>query len=244
MNRFFLPPDYIHGQRVQFPEDVVHQINHVLRMAPGEVIEVLDDSGRVFRVVLEPIASQSLFGKVEYVREAENEPEVSLELCFGLTAREKVEWILQKGTEIGVARFSPFISSRTLAQDTDLPEKKTRRWERIIKEAAEQSQRGRLPSLNAPQTLVEVLAKVQAAEGPALIAWEHAESGNTLRQALSEFTGESLMLIVGPEGGFSEEEIGQAESAGCRVLSLGRRILRMETAAIVLPALVLFELEN
>lgn len=244
MNRFFLPPDYIHGQRVQFPEDVAHQINHVLRMAPGEVIEVLDNSGRVFRVVLEPFASQTLSGRVENVREAQNEPEISLELCFGLTGREKVEWILQKATEIGVSRFSPFVSSRTLAQDTRLPEKKAHRWERIIKEAAEQSQRGRLPSLSTPQTLAEVIGKVRASQGPALIAWENAENGNTLRQALSEISGESLMLIVGPEGGFSEEEISQAESAGCRVVSLGRRILRMETAAIILPALVLFELED
>ncbi len=244
MNRFFLPPDCIQGQRVQFPEDVAHQIRRVLRMTPGDVVEVLDDSGHVFRVVLAPFSAEGLAGRVATMREAETEPVVCLELCFGLTGREKVEWILQKGTEIGVARFSPFISSRTLAQDPHLTDKKLARWERIIKEAAEQSQRGRLPGLNSPQSLDEVFAKIQSSGEPALIAWEAAEPGLSLRQALADFSGESLMLIVGPEGGFSEEEVAQARVAGCQVVSLGRRVLRMETAAILLPALVLFELED
>jgi 16S rRNA (uracil1498-N3)-methyltransferase len=213
-------------------------------MVPGEAVEVLDDTGRVFRVVLEPPMAEALFGRVESVREAENEPAVSLELYFGLTGREKVEWILQKGTEIGVARFSPFVSSRTLVQDARLTEKKTKRWERIIQEAAEQSQRGRLPRLNAPRSLDAIFKKTQSAQRPALIAWEGAETGDSLRQALTGFSGESLALIVGPEGGFSEEEVARARVAGCQAVSLGRRILRMETAAIVMPALVLFELEN
>jgi 16S rRNA (uracil1498-N3)-methyltransferase len=89
-----------------------------------------------------------------------------------------------------------------------------------------------------------IFKKTQSAQRPALIAWEGAETGDSLRQALTGFSGESLALIVGPEGGFSEEEVARARVAGCQAVSLGRRILRMETAAIVMPALVLFELEN
>jgi 16S rRNA (uracil1498-N3)-methyltransferase len=205
MNRFFLPPDCIKDQHVQFPEDVAHQISHVLRMTTGDVVEVLDDSGRVYRVVLGAITSDELMGQVESVREAEGESGTRVRLCFGLTNREKVEWILQKGTEVGVARFSPFVSSRTLAQDTHLTEQKMSRWERIIKEAAEQSYRGRLPGLDSPQTLDEVLSVVQSAGEQALVAWEGAEQGQSLRQALTGFSAESLTLIVGPEGGFPED---------------------------------------
>lgn len=244
MNRFFLPTDCINDQQVQFPADVTHQIRNVLRMTRGDVVAVLDNSGRVYLVVLDSMASGSLTGQVESVRAAASEPKTRLTLCFGLTSRDKVEWILQKGTEVGVARFSPFISSRTLAQDTHLTDKKIARWERIIKEAAEQSQRGRLPELDAPQTLGEVFADVQSNDEAALIAWEDAAQGQSLRQTLSDLPADSLILIVGPEGGFSEEEIAQAKTAGCRIVSLGPRILRMETAAIVMPALVLFELEN
>ncbi|MCB2202455.1 16S rRNA (uracil(1498)-N(3))-methyltransferase [bacterium] len=244
MNRFFLPPECFKNQHVQFPDGVVHQLRHVLRMTAGDVVEVLDNSGRVFLVVLESTTSDPLMGQVESVRVAEREPQTRLRLYFGLTSRDKVEWILQKGTEVGVARFSPFISTRTLAQDTRLTEKKTARWRRIIKEAAEQSRRGRLPVLDRPQSFADFLFELQSSETPALLAWEDAERGQTLKQALTGFPAESLALIVGPEGGFSEEEVQHAKVAGCRIVSLGRRILRMETAAIVMPALVLFELNN
>jgi 16S rRNA (uracil1498-N3)-methyltransferase len=155
-----------------------------------------------------------------------------------------MEWVLQKGTEVGVTDFRPFVSSRTLVQSTNFKEKRRSRWDAIIREAAEQSGRGHLPRLHAPVPLQAILEE-HSPKSFSLIAWEDTdpESGS-LAQALKGFKGDEVQLLVGPEGGFSAEEVGAAREAGWQVVSLGPRILRMETAAIVFPALVLHEIER
>lgn len=244
MNRFFLSPANIKDQVVHFPGDIARQIRHVLRLGPGDVVEVLDNSGQVYRVRLEldPDGSQ-VTGRVQDSYEAETEPGYPLILYFGLTGREKVEWILQKGTEIGITTFQPFISSRTLVQSPEVSPKKQDRWERIIREAAEQSHRGRLPELKAPSAFTDCVLVAQEANGLNLLAWEAADPATQpMPQALKSYSGGAIGLFVGPEGGFSTAEVDLARSNGCQVVSLGSRILRMETAALVFPALVLYGL--
>jgi 16S rRNA (uracil1498-N3)-methyltransferase len=142
-----------------------------------------------------------------------------------------------------VSEFSPFISSRTLVQSTNLSEKKNIRWERIIREAAEQSHRGRLPRLNQSQRFEKCLSTACDGHGISLIAWEDEDVDQlNISQSLHGYDGSAVTLFVGPEGGFSHEEIKTAKALGCRVVTLGSRILRMETAAIVFPALVFHEL--
>ncbi len=199
----------------------------------------MDNAGRIHRVALLPGTSEGLRGNILHTDPVDTEPDLALALCFGLTQRDKVEWILQKGTEIGVAAFHPFISSRTLVQRTELSEKKVSRWGRIIREAAEQSHRGRLPVLHRPEPLTELLTGLQKRYPICLMAWEGAAGEGRGLEGLVEPSGEAA-LIVGPEGGFSEDEVQAARSGGCQILSLGQRILRMETAAIVFPALVLY----
>ncbi|MDF1519552.1 MAG: RsmE family RNA methyltransferase [Brevefilum sp.] len=244
MNRFFLEPYLITDERVNFPEAVEHQIISVLRLRSGDVVEVLDNQGCLYRVSLEvDLEKRSVIGLVMTQEVASAEPAVKIILCFGMTSRDKVEWILQKGTEIGVAEFSPFISSRTLVQSAAISEKKLVRWERIIREAAEQSHRGRLPKLNQPQDFEACLSSSAAANSLSLIAWEGDDSDQmNIAQSLLGFEGSSIALYVGPEGGFSNEEILLAKAFGCRVVTLGDRILRMETAAIVFPVIVLHDL--
>jgi len=244
MNRFFLEPYLISDERVNFPEAVEHQIISVLRLRSGDIVEVLDNQGCLYRVSLEvDLEKRSVIGQVMTQEVASTEPAVKITLCFGMTSRDKFEWILQKGTEIGISEFSPFISSRTLVQSADLSEKKLVRWERIIQEAAEQSHRGRLPKLNQPQEFEACLNSSAATTSLSLIAWEEDDANQVqVSQSLEEFDGSSIALYVGPEGGFSEEEIHLAKESGCRVVTLGDRILRMETAAIVFPAVVLHDL--
>jgi 16S rRNA (uracil1498-N3)-methyltransferase len=244
MNRFFLKSHLITGNRVNFPEDIAHQIIHVLRMRSGEVVEVLDGQGFIYRVQIKiDIDQKDISGKILEKTPVTTEPKVSITLYFGMTSRDKVEWILQKGTEIGVSQFSPFISSRSLVQSTDLSEKRIMRWERIIREAAEQSHRGKLPSLLSPKDYEDSLKEISDQYDLSLIAWEAAETAaGSLRESITNFTGLKVALFVGPEGGFSDGEIETAKKSGCQVVSLGERILRMETAALVFPAVVLYEL--
>lgn len=244
MNRFFLDSHLLSSDRVKFPEDIVHQIIHVLRMRTGEVVEVLDGQGSIYQVQIEiDLDQKDAFGKILEKMAVTTEPKIRVTLCFGMSSRDKIEWILQKGTEVGVTQFSPFISSRSLVQSTDLREKRILRWERIIREAAEQSHRGKLPSLLSPKDYEDCLEEISAQHDLSLIAWEAAETAQgRLRESIKKFVGSRIALFVGPEGGFSDDEIETAIKAGCQVVSLGERILRMETAALVFPAVVLYEL--
>jgi 16S rRNA (uracil1498-N3)-methyltransferase len=244
MYHFFVTPDSFQGQQVTFTQKIAHQIRHVLRLQTGDQVAVLDNSGMMYTVILkDDPAKSNLKGQVVKAESVTSEPSIHLALFFGLSSREKVEMILQKGTEIGVASFHPFISSRTLVNTTTLSKTKHERWARIIQEAAEQSGRGKLPVLNGPINLKDGYFTAKDNYDFCLMAWERATNDDfTLMELRNQFSGKSIALFVGPEGGFSDEEAAAARDVGCQIISLGARILRMETAAIVFPALVLHEL--
>jgi 16S rRNA (uracil1498-N3)-methyltransferase len=244
MHRFFINSEDIAGQQVTFPRDLAHQIIHVLRFDKGDQVAVLDNRGHIHQVrLVVDRHAMTVTGKIVATNPITTEPNCYISLYFGLSSREKVEWILQKGTEVGVSAFFPFHSSRTLVQSATLSAKRITRWERIIREAAEQSARGRLPVLHQVQALTSNLSNISHQYPLCLLAWEDAQSeAEKLHELLQGFAVDSVALFVGPEGGFSKDEVSLAIDAGCRVVSLGARILRMETAAIILPALVLYEL--
>ena len=242
MNRFFINKENFIKGEIRFPRATTHQILHVLRLGDGDEVRVLDNQGQVYEVrLVVDHASDTLRGVILSSDAESAEPGTQVSLCFGLTNRDKVELILQKGTEVGVSAFFPFISERTLIQTTDLSAAKFERWERIIREAAEQSGRGRLPRLHRPMAMEDCARKVSGNHARVLAAWEEAGAGPANRlSTVLPVKVESLALFVGPEGGFSRDEIQSIQNLGGEVVSLGKRILRMETAAIVFPALVLF----
>lgn len=244
MQRFFLTPEHFSGLQVTFPRETAHQIIHVLRLNEGDQVDVLDNSGVVHRVRLHVKAFEmTVTGTIFETSLVSTEPEIPISLYFGLSRRDKVEWILQKGTEIGVSAFFPFISTRTLVKSASLSEKKNDRWVKIIQEAAEQSARGRLPALHAPKDFADCISEAKTKHTLSLLAWEVTKLGSdSLGVVLKSFDVGPIALFVGPEGGFSEDEVHMAQEMGCKIVSLGPRILRMETAAIVFPALVLFQL--
>ena len=239
MHRFFLPPDSIQSGHVRFPDEIARQIARVLRLQPGEVVIVLNGEGLAYEVELQSVEPRAATGQVRAERPATGEPTVQLTLFVALTQREKFEWVLQKCTEVGVVEFVPFVSARTLVQDMEVT-RKLERWQKIVREAAEQSRRGRVPAVMLPRSFQE--ATGQAAEFDlAVIAWE-GEEETTLHAAVTGLPVSRVALFIGPEGGFSQEEVDAARKAGVRPVSLGERILRMETAAIVASALILHEL--
>ena len=238
---FFISPDNFMDGRVSFPDDLQTQIGRVLRFKVGDEVEVLDNLGSAFQVRLVKNPDQSWFGEVLSTRAVDTGPRVRLALCFGLTQREKVEWILQKGTEIGVSAFQPYISRRTLVQQGGSAEKHRARWEVILREAAEQSGRGRIPELFPPQKFKDALTASTASNSLLIAAWED-ETVQDLKTALGGRRPASVGLFCGPEGGFDTAEIALMRAAGVQFFTLGSRILRMETAAILAPALMLYEL--
>ena len=160
-------------------------------------------------------------------------PALQLVLCQALLKADRFEWVLQKGTELGVGAFVPLITRRVVA-GRDGAAAKLERWRRIVTEAAEQSGRTRVPALRAPVPLGTALAM----PGARVMCWEQY-AGPGLRDVLVAAGDGPLCLFIGPEGGFAPEEAAEAQRVGARLVSMGPRILRSETAAIAAAALAL-----
>lgn len=246
-HRFFLPPGSIGMVGVLFPPDAAQQIRRVLRLRPGDKVSVLDGEGWEYTVNLEQVSSDKVWGRLEDRLPAGGESLLKITLYLSLTQREKFEWALQKCTEVGVSAFVPVISNRTLARDRNQALKKMERWARILKEAAEQSGRGLIPHITAPLSLEEAFQQTANRPLAAAFLWEKAQEPllyRWLREREEEIRRvQELALFVGPEGGYTDEEAAQASECGITLITLGERILRMETAAVVACALPLQVLE-
>lgn len=218
-------------------------MRRVLRMTTGQQVIVLDGTGTAYDVTLQQVTADRVVGQITRQATAQGEPRTYLTLYQSLLKRDKFEWVLQKGTEIGVSRFVPVITRRTLVRDvTSVTPDKEERWRRIILEAAEQSGRGRLPELAEPQQFPAAVSEAAASNQIALIAWEKS-TGKDIASALRDLSPLTHAgLFIGPEGGYDPEEITLAQAEGLVPVTLGSRILRTETAALVGPALVLHEL--
>ena len=237
MHHFFVPSDAIIGESVSFPELTGRQIQRVLRLNAGDTVVVLDNSGKMYETQLS-FDGQKVTGRVTSITEADTEPSVKIRLMACVSQREKYEWILQKGTELGVTEFLPVISQRTLVQKISAIDKKRSRWETIIQEAAEQSHRAKLPVLLSALELNNLLEQVDP-QACNLVA--HTDQlMKPLKTVLGDNEKPIFSLLVGPEGGFTKVEVAAAIKAGYQSVSLGKRILRMETAALAFVNSVLF----
>ncbi len=230
MQRFFIPPDWIAGDVVTLSGAPAHQIRVVLRMRVGAHVVVLDGAGWEYEIALTEVGGRQVRGVIVEKRSATGEPRAQVCVYLSLLKKDRFEWALQKCTEIGATHFVPIHCARTVIPLASVSAKKLARWQRILTEAAEQCGRGRVPSLEAPRPLADALADVPRYDR-ALIPWvgEHAR---TLGEALGE-GARSVALFVGPEGGFTAEEVAAAQQAGALGVSLGPRVLRAETAAVV-----------
>ena len=245
MHRFFVAPDCISGDRVALDGSVARQLARVLRHRPGDQIVVLDDTGFEHIVRLDSVDARAASGVITDRIPSRAEPRVALTLYQGVLKADRFELVLQKGTELGVSRFVPTNCARSVRRMTPSSPGESRigRWRRIIVEAAEQSGRGRLPVLSRPLDFADACDQVA---GLALMPWEQ-EREVGLRAALERWkrdgdrSGE-VSVLVGPEGGFTEEEVEHARSRGITSVSLGGRILRAETAGIAATTAVLYEL--
>lgn len=232
MRRIFVPPQNLLDDPVLLPEEVVHHLGTVLRLSVGEEVLLLDGEGRLCRCRLETIGRRTGSARV---LECWREPESALpiRLLQGLPKGDKMDLVLQKGTELGLTGFTPVAAERSIPS-ADQGEKRRQRWERIIREAAQQSQRAFLPRLDP------VLPFAEAVQGSAeelrLLLWE--EECRPLADILPATVPKSVAILVGPEGGVAAAEAELARQAGFIAVSLGPRILRSETAGLAMTAIL------
>jgi 16S rRNA (uracil1498-N3)-methyltransferase len=242
MHRFFVAPECIQEVQARVDGPVARQVAQVLRLRTGDVVVLMDNSGCEYVVALRSISPSRIEGEVVEKRRGLGNPGVLLTLYQGVLKGNKFETVLQKGTEIGVSAFVPVLSRRSIPRvSKGWADGKYPRWRSILAEAAEQSGRACIPVLEPLVPLGEALA---IARGVRLMAWEgEREMGfrETLMEYIERIKGEGLSFFVGPEGGFEPEEAEEARDAGVVPVSLGQRVLRGETAGLVMAAAVMYQ---
>ena len=241
MRRFYFDPGTRRGDEVLLSEEESRHLVKVLRLTAGENVELLDGLGTIYRAVIAGTGRRVAL-RLEGVAATAPEGEKFLWVGQGTLKGDKMDTVVQKCTELGVSRFSPFHSSRCQGRLESLQAgKKQERWQRIGLEACKQCLRLRLPRVDGPVPYGELLRdEALSGEGMLrLLFWEE-EKELHLRD-LPEISGAGAMiLLLGPEGGFTRQEVEEARSAGFRTVSLGERILRAETATLAAVAVVQF----
>lgn len=245
MTRFFVTPDQIREGVATLGEDDAHHLRAVLHLNPGDAVAILDGCGSEWEAVLLTVGKKAATARLGRESHPATEPATKITVAQALPKMsEKMEQVLQRGTEIGVHAFRAFSSARSLSHLTgERHEKRLARWQAIVKTAAEQSHRSILPTALAEDAYEDIL-RLAPRFDLALLAYEREER-LTLKAALrTAGAPSSILLIVGPESGITENEAAMAAAAGIVPVSLGPRILRTETAAMVAAAQILYELER
>ena len=231
MRRFTLQPDQLAGGRVTFDADESRHLSRVLRLRPGDTVIASDGAGRDYTVRLEAVGDAA---RGTVIAEADGVPEspLAITLVQGVPKGDKMEAIVRAATELGVTRFRPALCERTIVRlEPARWRDRARRWQRVAREAAKQSGRAVVPEVELPRPLAECLG---TAADLTLCLWEGG--GEPLGTLLGgAATARSATVVVGPEGGLALAEVEVARAAGSRIVTLGHRILRTETAG---PAIV------
>lgn len=239
MQRYFISLDQKSTDSIKIIGEDVHHIKNVLRATIGDTLIACDGQGIDYYIKIKSIHRNEIECGILERHLSIAEPITKVTIAQSLPKKEKFEWILQKGTEIGAVRFLPFISERTVVKvDKKKMDHKVTRWKRIVKEAAEQAHRGKVPQVDAPRSWLELLDEIQRTD-VAYIAYE--KGGEALGTQLASTSSRDILLVIGPEGGFTENEIAEAQERGAVAISLGSRILRTETAPLVALSCILFQ---
>lgn len=240
MARFFVFRENLRGETATVTGQELDHIRKVLRLAPGDPVTLFDDSGWEHEGVIRSYAARS--GEIAILKsfQPERESPLRVTLAQALGKGEKMEWVVEKATELGVAQIAPFVSSRTVPRlDRAGSEKRRARWQKIALSATKQSGRTKVPEI-LEITDFPTLVRHAWPCALKLLCWE-GESQLNLTQLHRETPSvESLLLATGPEGGLSPDEVAEATRNGFKSVGLGKRILRTETAALAALSLAQF----
>ena len=246
MYQFFVEPGQIQGRRIIITGSDVNHIRNVLRLKPGEEIAVSNGTdGREYRCGIESFTEDEVICSLRFVKEDGVELPSRIFLFQGLPKADKMELIVQKAVELGAYEVIPVAARRCVVR---LDEKKAAsrisRWQGIAEAAAKQSRRGIIPQVHPMMNMREAVAYARTMEVK-LIPYELAENMGHTKEVLGAVKpGTDIAVFIGPEGGFEQEEIELATAAGIEPVTLGRRILRTETAGLTVLSWLMYHLES
>jgi 16S rRNA (uracil1498-N3)-methyltransferase len=246
MYQFFVEPSQIEGNRIRITGPDVNHIKNVLRMKKGEELSVSNGlDGREYRCGILALSEEEILCELYFIKEDAVELPCRITLFQGLPKADKMELIIQKAVELGASRIVPVAMQRSVVKlDPKKAAAKRTRWQGIAEAAAKQSKRALIPEVSLPMDFESALREAAGADVP-LLPYEMAEDLSYTRALIGQIRpGQSISVMIGPEGGFAEEEIRQAEEAGMKKITLGKRILRTETAGMSLLSVLGYELEG
>jgi 16S rRNA (uracil1498-N3)-methyltransferase len=235
MPRVYIPPERITGAEIPLQPREARYILTVLRLGPGDEVTVFDGEGNEYRTeLIEDYQGGISLAIQEEVRPGRESP-LTITLGQGLLKGERMKFVIQKATELGVGRIIPLVTARSIPiVEGERESLRIERWQRIAQEAAKQSGRTIVPEIEAIHELTAFLAE---GAGTRVILWE--EEPTPLRVVLGEIDATAgITLLIGPEGGFSEAEVSAAQAHGFLVAGLGKRVLRAETATLSVLSIV------
>ncbi|ANF97748.1 16S rRNA (uracil(1498)-N(3))-methyltransferase [Paenibacillus bovis] len=249
MQRYFVPAQQFSEQEVTITGDDARHIIRVMRSQEGDKLIACDGSQLDVLAEISSMDEGVVTARIVERLEQLSEAAVQVTIAQSLPKGDKMETVIQKCTELGAAAFVPFLSERTVVQyDSRKEEKRIQRWSKIAKEAAEQSHRSRIPQIGQPLSWKQLLATF--AQYDLICFCYEKENGSQLRDVVQPFaaglqqntdTAAQVLIVVGPEGGFAEQEVEAAEQHGAVPTGLGSRILRTETAAMTALACIMYE---
>ena len=244
MHRFFIKSIIKKTKQVIIPENLRHQLINVLRLSVGDKITLFDNSGWEYITELKEIKKDNLIWFIIEKQKNSSEPLIKITLYQPILKSDKFEFILQKGTELGVTNFVPIFCDRSIKRwnDDQILTKKYPRWKKIITEASEQCQRGIIPELNKPLDFTKAITYPNKNMSKFIALTGNKNS--KLKQIPQSNINMEIGLFTGPEGGFTKEEIELSKANSIKPISLGNRILRAETATIILITAILIKFDE
>ena len=232
MARFFLPKRQIEDHRATITGVELNHLRRVLRLRPQDRVVVFDDAGGEHEGIIRSLNEDR--GEIEIIRsyEVNNESTLKTTLALGLTKGEKMDWVVEKATELGVHTIVPFVSDYTIPKlnETKMAQR-SERWQKIALSAAKQSGRVRIPEILALSKFCDLIETVSR-DALRLLFWEKEREQRLSELKEARTTISEVVVMIGPEGGFSAQEAALALRQGFKAVRLGPRILRAETAAV------------
>ena len=245
MHRFFAEPGQIGEKEIVITGADVNHIRNVLRMRTDEEVLIADGQGAEYRCKLTDLGENEVLAQILWKLDGNAELASAVTLFQGLPKSDKMDLIVQKCVELGVDRIVPLSTKRAVVKlDAKKEETRLKRWNTISESAAKQSGRGVIPEVSGVMSFEKALEEAKKLE-VLLIPYERAEHMAETRRVMGEIRpGQSVGVFIGPEGGFEESEVEEAVAAGARAITLGRRILRTETAGLAVMAMLGYLLEE